>query len=154
MKKSCLLGGLSLLLFFAFAPGLQAQWTAAKLQTMYIDYLEGEGLTGKVDGDGDVQFTYEDRTYFIEVNEDDDEFFRVVLPNIWPIESISEGVKVVQACDAVNRSMKCTKAYTTNDDVWIAVELFVGRPDAFKTVLHRCLTAINSGVDAFVEEMQ
>ena len=153
MRKQLLFFGASLFLFFAFAPNLQAQWTEAKLQKMYMDFLEGEGMKGTIDGDGDVQFQYEDRTYFIEVNESDEEFFRVVLPNIWSIESISEGVQVVQACDVVNRTMKCTKAYTTNDDVWIAVELFVGRPDAFKSVFQRCLSAISSGVDAFIEEM-
>ena len=107
----------------------------------------------KCDGDGDVQFSYNDRTYFIEVNEDDNEFFRVVLPNIWPIESVSEGLQVVQACDEVNRSMKCTKAYVTNDDVWIAVELFLSSPDDFKGVFDRCLAAIEQGLETFVEEM-
>ncbi|MEZ4986798.1 MAG: hypothetical protein R2795_17465 [Saprospiraceae bacterium] len=57
------------------------------------------------------------------------------------------------ACDEVNRTMKCTKAFTTNDDVWISVEMFVGRPDAFQSVFKRCLTVIEEGVDTFVEEM-
>jgi hypothetical protein len=153
MRKQLFFTLLTLLLFFAVTPHAQAQWSEVKLQKMYMDFLEGEGLEGRVDGDGDVQFEYESRTYFIEVNEDDNEFFRVVLPNIWPIESVSEGLEVVQACDEVNRTMKCTKAYTTNDDVWIAVELFVPSPEAFKTVFERCLKAIDQGVETFVEEM-
>ncbi len=130
-----------------------AQWTEAKLQKLYVDALRGEGMTGKVDDDGDVQFTYNDHTYFIEVNEDDTEFFRVVLPNIWPIESIQEHGQVLSACDAVNKGLKTVKAYVTNDDVWIAVEMFVSRPDNFQPVLKRCLDVIEAAVDKFVEEM-
>lgn len=153
MRKQLFFSIMTLLLFFAVTPDAQAQWSETKLQKMYMDFLEGEDLKSSVDNDGDVQFEYEERTYFIEVNEDDNEFFRVVLPNIWPIESVQEGLEVVQACDEVNRSMKCTKAYTTNDDVWIAVELFVARPDAFKGVFERCIQAIEQGVETFVEEM-
>ena len=153
MRKLIHCTALTLLSLLAFSTAAQAQWSESKLQTMYLDFLESEGMSGTIDGDGDVQFTYSDRTYFIEVNEDDNEFFRVVLPNIWPIESVQEGLEVVQACDEVNRSMKCTKAYVTNDDVWIAVELFVGSPTDFKPVFGRCLNAIEQGLETFVEEM-
>lgn len=153
MRKLIFCTTLTLFSVLIFSTAAQAQWSESKLQTMYIDFLEGEGLEGTIDRDGDVQFSYSDRTYFIEVNEDDNEFFRVVLPNIWPIESVQEGLQVVQACDEVNRTMKCTKAYVTNDDVWIAVELFVGSPDDFKSVFTRCLSAIEQGLETFVDEM-
>lgn len=128
-------------------------YSESELQNMYMDFLKDEGIEGWVDSDGDVQFEYNERNYFIEVNENDNEFFRVVLFNIWPIESNSEAVQVAFACDAVNREMKVAKAYTTSDNVWIACELFVGRPEHFKPVFMRCLSSIDSGVDKFVEEM-
>lgn len=62
---------------------------------MYFDFLESEGMLGIIDGDGDVQFIYSDCIYFIEVNEDDNEFFCVVFFNIWFIESVQEGLEVV-----------------------------------------------------------
>lgn len=153
MRKLIICTSLTFFSLLLFSTEAQAQWTESKLQEMYLDFLSGEGMEGSIDQDGDVQFRYNDRTYFIEVNEDDNEFFRVVLPNIWPIESVSEGLAVVQACDEVNRTMKCAKAYVTNDDVWIAVELFVARPDAFKGVFTRCMSAIEQGLETFVEEM-
>lgn len=154
MRKLIICTTLTFLSVLFFTSTIQAQqWSESKLQTMYLDFLDGEGMEGSIDADGDVQFRYNDRTYFIEVNEEDNEFFRVVLPNIWPIESVQEGLEVVQACDEVNRSMKCTKAYVTNDDVWIAVELFLGNPDDFKGVFDRCLSAIEQGLETFVEEM-
>lgn len=137
-----------------FSTSAQAQdWSESDLQELYMKFLEKEGIEGWIDSDGDVQFEYNDRSYFIEVNEDDNEFFRVVLFNIWPIESQTEAIQVALACDAVNREMKVAKAYTTNDNVWIACELFVGNPSNFKPVFLRCLSSIESGVDTFVGEM-
>lgn len=133
---------------------IQAQdWSEERLQDMYMDFLSDEGIEGWVDSDGDVQFEYEDRTYFIEVNEGDSEFFRVVLFNIWPIESNSESVEVAFACNEVNAQMKVTKAYITNDNVWIACELFVGSPEQFKPVFMRCMQVIDEGVSTFVDNM-
>ncbi|GGH77641.1 MAG: hypothetical protein EP346_12200 [Bacteroidetes bacterium] len=128
-------------------------WSESRLQEMYLGYLEDQGIEGWIDSDGDVQFTYNDRNYFVEVNEDDNEFFRVVLFNIWPIESQSEAVQVAFAVDEVNRQAKVAKAYTQNDNVWIACELFVGHPEDFKPVFDRCLTAIDAAIDTFVAEM-
>lgn len=153
MRRLFFATALLLLACMALPHAAQAQWTEAKLQKLYIDALRGEGMTGKVDADGDVQFTYSDHTYFIEVNEGDTEFFRVVLPNIWPIESIQEHGQVLMACDAVNKSLKTVKAYVANDDVWIAVEMFVSRPDNFQPVFKRCLNVIEAAVDKFVEAM-
>lgn len=153
MRKLVLVTILTLFSLVLFSTTAQAQWNESQLQNMYLNFLDDNGLTGSIDGDGDVQFRYNDRTYFLEVNEGDNEFFRVVLPNIWPIESVQEGLQVVQACDEVNRSMKCTKAYVTNDNVWIAVELFLGRPDDFRDVFARCLSSIEQGLETFLDEM-
>ena len=153
MRKP-LLPLITLLALLFSASAAQAQWSESKLQDLYQDYLKGRGIESRIDSDGDIQFDYEDSLYFIEVNEDDPEFFRVVMPNIWPIESEKERIQVIKACDIVNRNMKCTKANTVSDDVWVSVELFVGRPDSFKEVFDRCIAAIDSGIATFVEEMQ
>ena len=145
---------LAVITLMAVAPAAQAQdWSESELQEMYMDFLADEGIEGWIDSDGDVQFEYNGRNYFVEVNEGDQEFFRVVLFNIWPIESNSEAVQVAFACDAVNRELKVVKAYTQSDNVWIACEMFVGKPDAFKKVFSRCLNVIEDGIDTFVGEM-
>lgn len=143
---------------FAFAalllaPAAHAQSSDADLQQLYLSFLEGEGIEGWVDSDGDVQFEYNDRNYFMETNASDNEFFRVVLWDIWPIESATESIQVINALNEVNREMKVVKGYVTNDNVWIACELFVGEPSAFAPVWSRCMDSIESGLDVFVGEM-
>ena len=138
---------------FLLLPFLGLAQTAEDIQQDYLSYLKTEGYEAWVDSDGDVQFKHNDRTYFIEVNEGDPEFFRLVLANIWPIESVTEATQVVHAVDVVNRQMKVTKAYVTNDNVWVATELFIESYRDYRPVFPRCLRAIEQGVDTFVEEM-
>lgn len=128
--------------------------TESELQQKFLKFLDrGMDIEGWVDDDGDVQFEYNEKTYFIEVNESDPEFFRLVLFNIWPIESVSEQAQVLEAVDAVNRTQKVIKAYTTNDNVWIAMEVFLNDIDDYEAFLERGLKVIESGVEVFIEEM-
>lgn len=124
------------------------------LQEMYSKVLDKRGWSPVVDADGDVQFEAEDRTYFIEVNEDDLDYFRLVLPNIWPIESFKEGLDVLIACDEVNSTVKVARAYTVQDNVWVEVDIFVRRPKDFEDVLDRCMESIDLAVNTFVDAMR
>ena len=143
------------LTLLAFAPVAQAQsWSESELQEMYMKFLSDEGIDDAfIDSDGDVQFTFSGHNMYIEVNEDDNEFFRVVAFNLWPIESQTEAVQVAFAVDAVNRERFVAKAYTLDDNVWIACEAFFGRPEQFKPVFMRMLREIERGIDVFVENM-
>lgn len=139
-----------------FAVGVCAQEAASKtaLQQMYMSHLTEEGFRPEIDGDGDVAFRREGRSYFIAVSEQDPGFFTVVLPNIWPIESEQERAQVLIAVDRATAVTKVAKAYTLGDNVWIAVELFVSAPEDFKGVLARSLHSIDEAVRTFVSTMQ
>ena len=153
MKRVAIFFTLTLLMSFSAAA---QDWSESELQEMYMSYLND--LSGyeniRIDSDGDIQFKKNDRNYFIEVNEGDNEFFRVVMFNIWPIESTSEHVQALDAVNEVNKELKVVKAYVTNDDnIWIASELFVGRPDNFKPIFERMIKVMDDAVDTFVETM-
>jgi len=131
---------------------LQAQ-SKEELQEMYTDFLDREGYNSWVDEDGDIQFKREGKTFFIEVDEDDAEFFRVVLPNIWPIESEEEREQVLYACDVANRRVKTAKIYTVRDNVWISVEVFEKDRDDYESYFDRCIKVVSLAADYFVEAM-
>ncbi len=151
MKRVLIIPILAILILSTSA--FSQDYSESELQNIFMEMLSDEGMVGSIDSDGDVQFTYNERRYFIEVNEDDNEFIRIVIPNIWAIESQSEAAQVVIAVDAVNRELKVVKAYTTDDNVWIATELFLNSPYDLKGVLKRCLTTIEQGLETFVDEM-
>ncbi|MCW7752654.1 hypothetical protein OOT00_01485 [Desulfobotulus sp. H1] len=124
------------------------------LQNLYMEYLKGEGYRPEVDEDGDVMFRREGKIYFLFVTEDDSDFFRLVLPNIWPIESIEENLQVLAAADFSNALSKVSKVYTVNDDVWVSIEMFLPSQKDFSQIFRRSMEALDNGVANFVRKMQ
>jgi len=123
-------------------------------QKMYMDYLEEEGYKPELDSDGDVQFKSEGKTYFINVLEDDPTYFRVVLANIWPIESEEERLQVLVAVDYSNAKAKVTKSYLVKENVWVGIEIFLPKAEDFTAVFPRCMSALSNGLTHFITRMQ
>ena len=138
---------------FAMAQKGKAEDKAA-LQKMYVDFLKDEGYKPEVDSDGDVLFKSEGKSYFINVVEDDPTYFRVVLANIWPIESEEERVQCLVAVDHSNNRSKVTKSYIVKDNIWVGVEVFLAEPEDFKKIFARCMSAVNNGVALFASRMR
>lgn len=141
-------------------PGVSAQGTnkqtpnKAELQQLYMSYLTYEGFKPEIDSDGDVRFKRDGKVYFILVNEGDPEFFRIVLANIWPIESDKERSQVLMAANDANAKSKVSKVFTVENDVWVSIDLFVRRPEDFKDVFTRSMSALDNGVRSFVKRMK
>lgn len=121
---------------------------------MYRNYLAEEGFSPKLDSDGDVVFKYEGKSYCIIVDENDEEFFRLVFPNFWSIESDEEREKVLNAANYSTARTKVTKIFPIRDDTWAAIEMFCSPPEAFKISFRRCLSALQTGVNNFLEQMR
>ncbi|MEO8589186.1 MAG: hypothetical protein ABI432_07455 [Flavobacteriales bacterium] len=148
---------LALFTLMAFTLPAIAQDTSKEkkaLQKMYMDYLDGEGYKPEIDSDGDVQFKAEGKTYFINVLEDDPTYFRVVLANIWPIESEEERQQVLVAVDYSNAKAKVTKSYMVKDNVWVGIELFLPKAEDFEAVFARSMSALSNGTTHFVTRMR
>lgn len=153
MRRAAFRLGLLLVLALGVFATSQAARSRSELQQLYTGWLALHGYAPSLDSDGDVRFMKEGRTYFIQVVESDEDYFRVALANIWPIESEAERVQVKDACETVNRDTKVVKAYTVNDNVWISLELFLPDQSDFGDVLERGLGAFESAVKTFVSEM-
>lgn len=128
--------------------------TKAQRAEMYRSYLAAEGYPAQVDGDGDVTFKYEGGNYYIMVDETDEEFFRIVYPNFWPIEDESERAKVKEASGVATAQTKVAKVFPVNDNTWASSEIFCSPPEAFKSVFRRSLLALRAAVQAFVQSIQ
>lgn len=132
---------------------VQAQTSKEELQEVYLEMLEARNLNGFVDEDGDIQFEYMEKAYFIGVDENDTEFFRVVMFNIWPITDLLEGNKVLLALDKVSRDHKVVKGYIHSENVWLAIEMFIPSPESAAGFLDRCLQSLEEAALTFVEAM-
>lgn len=157
MRTILLLAGLSLLTVGTVGIPEPAEADDAVAAKVYTEFLASRGIESTVDPDGDVQFqiTRGDRkkTLVLFVNSDDPGFFRVALPNIWPIESTEERARALKAVNDVTRDMKVAKAYVVNDNVWVSVELFVPGPASWQAAFDRVLTVIDQATMSFVKHM-
>lgn len=119
----------------------------------FCDFLKDEGYRPEVDEDGDIVFKSEGNTYLIILEENDEEYFRLVFPTFWSIESSEERKKVERAALKATADTKVAKVFPVRDDTWAAVELFASSLDDIKSVFSRSMSALQVAVGAFVEEM-
>lgn len=119
---------------------------------MYREFLADSGYAPKIDEDGDIVFRYEGMTFFIQV-DDDEEFFRVLCPNFWKIESDDERNRVAQAACQVNARIKVAKVWPHRDDTWASVEMYCSPPDVLLPVFVRSLDTLRGIIREFRQEM-
>ena len=144
---------------FAGTIKLQAQESAtydkSKIQQIYMSFLASEGYVPTLDDDGDyIRFKKEGRSYYIAINESDPKFFQLIFPGFWDIESEAERQQALLACNAANLKTKVSKVYIPSGSVWASVELFVEEPEKFRPVFKRALSALDAGVENFVDKMR
>ena len=143
------------LLLIGVSPAREAV-AEGKLPDMYAEYLKSEGYSPKIDQDGDVLFKYEGRTYYIPIDEDDPEFFIVVYPNFWEVESNAEKELALKIAHKVTDTTKMAKVHLNSQgtNVSIRTGTLLKNPDDFKHVLPRMLNAIANARQEFIEGMR
>ncbi|MDR1955620.1 MAG: hypothetical protein LBQ30_02055 [Treponema sp.] len=133
---------------------LNAQMSKSQLQQMYVTYLREQGYQTNVDSDGDVTFKAEGYNFYIVVDEDDLESFRIVFPNFWEIESTAERVRAYEAAMYATRTTKVASVYiTSRDNTSIDANIFVGKPEDFKLHFRRMIDVILIARRDFIDKM-
>ncbi len=127
--------------------------TERELAEMYFDFLTIEGFNPEME-EGFIRFKTEEGVFLVVVDAEDEQYFRLIFPNFWPIESEAERLQVLAACDTATGETKVAKIFTVRDNVWGTIELFLERPDHFRAVFQRCLRALNVAVATFAEKMR
>ncbi|GAA5511369.1 hypothetical protein Dcar01_00076 [Deinococcus carri] len=115
--------------------------------------LEAQGFTVEEAGELGLRFQYEGGTYYLPPSGADTEFFHLLFPNFWELESDEEFGRALVACDAVNREAKLVKLHTAEGDVWAGVEALHDSPEAFITHLPRYLSYVQEAVRVFRDAM-
>jgi outer membrane lipoprotein-sorting protein len=129
--------------------------TKSQLQSLYMEYLRQQGYPAEIDSDGDILFRAEGRSYYIIVNDTDLEYFELLYPNFWEIESDEEWIRVAAACSAVSRTTKIAKVYiTSNNDTSIIADVLLLNPKDFANVFPRMMNIVRLARDKFLEQMR
>ncbi|CAJ0816187.1 T3SS (YopN, CesT) and YbjN peptide-binding chaperone 1 [Ralstonia flaminis] len=119
-----------------------------------LDYLHAEGYPAELDEDGDIRFKREGMTYALCFDNDDPDFAKLILPNVWSIDSEPEMRQALVALDEVNRRMKLVKVHTQAGSVWFTIELLLDEQIAWERRLPRAVRATARAVAMFTDTMQ
>ena len=115
--------------------------------------LSALGITGSIDGDGDIAFTHREKIWILFVDESDPMFFRIALPNFWPIEDEDERRRAHAACGRVTGTAKVAKVFVNDDNVWASAEVFL-TSSGWESIFMRCLDTTWAAVQSFCHLMQ
>ncbi|MFC4427985.1 hypothetical protein [Deinococcus navajonensis] len=115
--------------------------------------LEAQGFQLQEDPEAGLAFMFEGGQYYLPPQHDDEQFYHLLLPNFWALETDEEYGRALFACDAVNREAKLVKLHTADADVWAGIEALHPSPEAFLAALPRYLTFVQEAVRAFREVM-
>ena len=121
---------------------------------LFVRFLQEDGFRPKIDEDDDIVFKFEGKTHYIETNESDESYFRLILPNFWQIDTPEEESHALVVMSEVNAEIKVAKIYQRKDSIHATVEMFIDPMEGFKQVFPRCLGCIQAAVAAFREKMK
>ena len=121
---------------------------------LFMRFLREDGFRPKIDEDDDIVFKFEGKTHYIETNESDESYFRLILPNFWQIDTPEEESHALVVMSEVNAEIKVAKIYQRKDSIHATVEMFIDPMEGFKQVFPRCLGCIQAAVAAFRKKMK
>lgn len=123
------------------------------LKELMLQYLKEEGFCPKED-EISIDFKCEGRNYAFFYDEDDDQYFRLMMPNIFEVTDENRDA-VLYALNETNNALKVVKAYTPIPQaVWIGFEVLVDSTPVLADLVPRALSMLRAAQQKFYEEIQ
>jgi hypothetical protein len=143
------------------AAPLYADMTKAELQKMYLDYLKNQNIKAQVDEDGDIEFTWEGKhfktmTYYIVIDETDQQFFQIVKVGGYPLETSREKRQAPLAASYATKKTEVVKLFINSrgDNILVSAEILLASPGDFRVVFPKLMRKIENAMICFLEQME
>ena len=126
-----------------------------KLNELLLNFLEEEGYRPKVDpADGEITFKCEGLTYSYFPDENDDQYFRLMLPAIYDVNEDNR-YEVLEAINKVNFDIKVIKLYIVHDrSVWAALEILMDTTPEMSDIVPRAISLLRHSRQAFYHALE
>ena len=123
------------------------------LKELMKQYLQEEGYCPKETELG-LEFKCEGRTLVFFYDDEDDQYFRLMMPNIFDVTDENRDA-VMYALNETNQTIKVVKAYTVvPDSVWVAFELLVDSTPVLADLVPRGLSMLITAQKTFYAALQ
>lgn len=123
-------------------------------EKIILKYLKEQGYHAKVDKDGDIVFKCESMNLAILVDDNDEDFFRLILPNFWEIESEGELDHVLLASSEINHEIKLIKITTSDMETHASVEMLLTSAQDIAKIFEKSLRCIQHATYKFAGKMR
>lgn len=118
---------------------------------MVMDFLRKQGFCPEVDSDnGNIVFRYQMATFVYVNNDEDEEFFQLLMPGIYDVSEDNRDV-VLETANKINTSIKVIKTCVINDNVWLFFENLLDQSPEVDSIIPRALDILNGARMRFYE---
>lgn len=120
-----------------------------------FEFLAKEGFRPVTKSKFCLEFKFEGITTLVNITSTYEQFYSVIVPYIWPIESAEELAWAYKAVNHLCTEKKLVKAFITPDEkyVWIAAESFYEDVSQFLLSLPRIMGMVYVGTTLFGDTM-
>ncbi len=131
------------------------------LNKLMIDYLAEEGYRPHETPFG-IAFKSEGYNFLFFKDEDDEQYFRLMMPAIFVVTEDNEET-ILRVMNDVNGNIKVVKLYTMDIDdedgktersVWVAFEILADTTPELKDIVPRAITLLQGGRVAFLSKLE
>jgi len=113
------------------------------VRRFYSKCLGNMGFPAEIDPDGDVAFIYEDEHYFIDIDLEDPEYLRVILPDILDARDDSQIQALNHTFNLINSETETSKIFFADDNrPWISSEMFLTSLQNFPQIIQHMVLDI------------
>lgn len=116
------------------------------------EYLKEQGLQPKTEEGKFIIFKYQTCTFFYDYPDDDEYYFRLVLPHIYKVNEDNREA-VLEIANKLNSSYKLAKVCVHEEYVDISVEIFLDSDPVFDDMIPRVLNILLQAREEFHTEI-
>lgn len=120
---------------------------------MVLDFLRKQGFLPEVNDKGNLVFKYQMCTFLYINNDEDEEFFQLIMPAIYDVTDENRDV-VMDAANKVNQRLKVCKAVILDDEVWLFFEILLDSSPDVSTIIPRALGILQGARQEFYQNVE
>lgn len=125
-----------------------------KTSERVLNFLQEQGFRPEVDTDnGNIIFKYQMKTFLFINNDEDEEFFQLIMPGIFDVTEDNREI-VLEALNKTNGSYKVIKCSIIRDEVWVFFESLLDSTPEVQDIIPRALDMLQGAGLRFYECLQ
>jgi hypothetical protein len=115
-----------------------------------FNFLRSEGYLPQINQVDDIIFKAEGNTFIVMIDENDEQFLNLILPNFYELNGNLEMNKALRVANIVNQKVKVGKIIISNNiHVWAIAEQFIDSTPDLEDFFRRTINAVLKAAEDF-----